>query len=62
VVGGWSFVILEVPSNPSHSVILSFYERGIIKHPLCNSAVHLTEHLSTKFDVEEQTLQGNAFN
>ena len=22
VVGGWSFVILEVPSNASHSVIL----------------------------------------
>ena len=22
VVGGWSFVILEVPSNPGHSVIL----------------------------------------
>ena len=22
VVGGWSFMILEVPSNPSHSVIL----------------------------------------
>ena len=21
VVGGWSFVILEVPSNPGHSVI-----------------------------------------
>jgi len=23
VVGGWSFVILEVPSNPGHCVILS---------------------------------------
>ena len=22
VAGGWSFVILEVPSNPNHSVIL----------------------------------------
>ena len=28
VVGGWSFVILEVPSNPSHSVILWFTGDG----------------------------------
>ena len=24
--GGWSFMILEVPSNPSHSMILQFIQ------------------------------------
>jgi len=28
--GEWSFMILEVPSNPSHSVILRFYEIQVV--------------------------------
>jgi len=28
VVGGWSFVIFEVPSNPRHSVILLLVKGG----------------------------------
>ena len=30
---GWSSVILEVPSNPSHSMILQFYEMHLPPHP-----------------------------
>ena len=41
--GGWSFMILEVPSNPAHSVFYSLHIQSAL--PLAMLLDSLTRHL-----------------